>query len=60
MKKENCPFCGHRWVRSSQESYVSCPNCGSRYNIKEVEAKRKALEKKEEYFEEEEQDNLDV
>jgi len=59
MKKETCPFCGHRWIRSSQESCVLCPNCGSRYNIKELEEeKRNASE--EEIFEEEEQDNLDL
>ncbi len=35
MKKENCPFCGHRWTRSSLESPVICPNCNSKYYIKE-------------------------
>ena len=31
MKKENCPFCAHRWIRSSMESPVKCPNCGKKY-----------------------------
>jgi len=60
MKKENCPFCGHRWIRSSQESIVVCPNCGSKYNIKEIEAQRREEElQEEETFEEEGSDSLD-
>ncbi|MGF3554377.1 MAG: hypothetical protein ACQXXF_03745 [Thermoplasmatota archaeon] len=31
MKKENCPFCAHRWVRSSLESPVTCPNCHRKF-----------------------------
>jgi DNA-directed RNA polymerase subunit RPC12/RpoP len=34
MKKENCPFCGHRWVRKSSESMIECPNCRTEYFIK--------------------------
>ena len=59
MKKETCPFCGHRWIRSSQESNVVCPDCGSKYNIKELEAKIRE-EFEEENFNEENQDNLDL
>lgn len=33
MKKENCPFCGHRWIRKSSESIVKCPNCKTEYDI---------------------------
>jgi predicted nucleic acid-binding Zn-ribbon protein len=33
MKKENCPFCGHRWIRKSSESLVECPNCRTEYFI---------------------------
>ena len=33
MKKENCPFCGHRWVRKSSESMIECPNCRAEYFI---------------------------
>jgi predicted nucleic acid-binding Zn-ribbon protein len=33
MKKENCPFCGHRWIRKSLESLVECPNCRTEYFI---------------------------
>jgi predicted nucleic acid-binding Zn-ribbon protein len=33
MKKENCPFCGHRWIRKSDESLVECPNCRTEYFI---------------------------
>ncbi|MFO7677359.1 MAG: hypothetical protein R6V50_03125 [Thermoplasmatota archaeon] len=31
MKKENCPFCGHRWVRKSNESPIICPGCNRKY-----------------------------
>jgi len=41
MKKENCPFCGHRWVRSSKESPIKCPNCGNKYYSQEELAERK-------------------
>ncbi|KYK28677.1 hypothetical protein AYK20_06880 [Thermoplasmatales archaeon SG8-52-1] len=40
IKKENCPFCGHRWIRSSEESPIKCPNCGSKYYSQEELAKR--------------------
>jgi rubrerythrin len=31
MKKENCPFCGHRWVRKANESPIVCPACKRKY-----------------------------
>lgn len=34
MKKENCPFCGHRWIRKSSEEQILCPNCNTEYFIK--------------------------
>jgi len=40
MKKENCPFCAHRWIRSSLESPVTCPNCHKKYYI-EITQKKK-------------------
>jgi len=43
LKKENCPFCGHRWVRSSEESPIKCPNCGSKYYSEEMLAERQAM-----------------
>jgi hypothetical protein len=33
MKKENCPFCGHRWIRKSSEEMIECPNCRTEYLI---------------------------
>lgn len=33
MKKENCPFCGHRWIRKSSESLIECPNCRTEYFV---------------------------
>ena len=33
MKKENCPFCGHRWIRKSAESLIECPNCRTEYFV---------------------------
>jgi len=33
VKKENCPFCGHRWIRKSSESMIECPNCRTEYFI---------------------------
>ena len=33
MKKETCPFCGHRWIRKSSESLIVCPNCQTEYVI---------------------------
>lgn len=35
MKRENCPFCGHRWVRSSNESPITCPNCKNKFYSQE-------------------------
>jgi uncharacterized Zn finger protein (UPF0148 family) len=43
LKKENCPFCGHRWVRSSEESPITCPACGSKYYSEEMLAERQAM-----------------
>jgi len=40
VKKENCPFCGHRWTRSSQESPVICPNCLSKFYTQEQLAEK--------------------
>jgi hypothetical protein len=41
MKKENCPFCGHRWVRSRDESPVKCPNCNSKfYPLEQLEERQ--------------------
>jgi DNA-directed RNA polymerase subunit RPC12/RpoP len=34
MKKENCPFCGHRWIRKSLEEQILCPNCNAEYFVK--------------------------
>jgi len=33
MKKENCPFCAHRWIRKSNESPIKCPKCHTKYQI---------------------------
>jgi len=33
MKKENCPFCGHRWIRKSSDSMIECPNCQTEYFV---------------------------
>ena len=35
MKRENCTFCGHRWVRSSNESPITCPNCKNKFYSQE-------------------------
>jgi hypothetical protein len=43
MKKENCPFCGHRWIRSAEESPVKCPNCKSKYYPQEVLKEREMM-----------------
>ena len=40
MKKENCPFCGHRWIRSADESPITCPNCKSKFYSEEQLAER--------------------
>jgi uncharacterized Zn finger protein (UPF0148 family) len=50
MKKENCPFCGHRWIRKSSESMVECPNCRTEYFI---QPRREEIEEEEEPLEEE-------
>ncbi len=34
MKKENCPFCGHRWIRKSLEEQILCPNCNTEYLVR--------------------------
>ena len=35
MKRQNCPFCGHRWVRSSEEIEIVCPNCKKSFTEEE-------------------------
>jgi ribosomal protein L37AE/L43A len=55
MKKENCPFCGHRWIRRSLEELIECPNCGTEYVIQQ---RHEELEE-EEPGEEEEESILD-
>lgn len=37
MKKENCPFCGHRWIRKSGDYEVECPSCNKKYDPKDFE-----------------------
>ncbi|PNX46474.1 MAG: hypothetical protein BV459_06320 [Thermoplasmata archaeon M11B2D] len=54
MKKENCPFCGHRWIRKSSESMIECPNCQAAYFIHP-----KREEQDEIYIEEDEEDLAD-
>ena len=46
MKRENCPFCGHRWIRKSDESPIVCPNCKNKYYGQEDLAKMKKKNKK--------------
>lgn len=46
MKKENCPFCGHRWVRSAEESPIKCPKCGSKFYTQGELAERQMAEEK--------------
>jgi len=41
MKRENCPICGHRWIRRSDENPIICPNCGSQFTNKELEEYRR-------------------
>ncbi|RLF53438.1 MAG: hypothetical protein DRN24_00930 [Thermoplasmata archaeon] len=41
IKRENCPFCGHRWIRSSQESPVTCPNCKMKFFPQEELSEKK-------------------
>jgi len=43
LKRENCPFCGHRWVRSSKESPITCPNFKRKYYSREELAQRQQL-----------------
>jgi len=43
MKKENCPFCGHRWIRSADESPVKCPNCRSKYYPQDILKEREMM-----------------
>jgi len=45
MKKENCPFCAHRWIRSSLESPVTCPNCHKKYYIEIAEKNKNVINK---------------
>jgi len=45
MKRENCPFCGHRWVRSSKESPITCPSCKRKYYNEEELEKIKGMKK---------------
>jgi uncharacterized Zn finger protein (UPF0148 family) len=40
MKKENCPFCGHRWIRKSSESMIECPNCKTEYFVQPKQEER--------------------
>jgi ribosomal protein L37AE/L43A len=35
MKRQNCLFCGHRWIRSSKETMIVCPNCKSKFTEEE-------------------------
>jgi predicted nucleic acid-binding Zn-ribbon protein len=35
MKRQNCLFCGHRWIRSSKEMMIVCPNCKSKFTEEE-------------------------
>jgi uncharacterized Zn finger protein (UPF0148 family) len=55
MKRENCPFCGHRWIRKSSESLIECPNCRAEYI---VESRPRTIE--EEDIGEDEEDILDT
>jgi DNA-directed RNA polymerase subunit RPC12/RpoP len=48
MKKENCPFCGHRWIRKSLEEQILCPNCNTEYFVKpkqELEMEEEIIER---------------
>jgi hypothetical protein len=35
MKRQNCPFCGHRWIRSSKVKEITCPNCKMQFTEEE-------------------------
>lgn len=50
MKKENCPFCGHRWIRKSSECMIECPNCRTEYLI---QPRNEELEEEDQIEEEE-------
>jgi uncharacterized Zn finger protein (UPF0148 family) len=41
IKRENCPFCGHRWVRSLDESPIKCPNCKMKFYDEEQLAEKR-------------------
>jgi predicted nucleic acid-binding Zn-ribbon protein len=61
MKKENCPFCGHRWIRKSSESMIECPNCRTEYFIQPRDEKtqdEEILEEEETIADEFEERNL--
>jgi DNA-directed RNA polymerase subunit RPC12/RpoP len=58
MKKENCPFCGHRWIRKSSESMIECPNCRTEYFIQPRHEDEESLEEKETIADEFEERNL--
>jgi predicted nucleic acid-binding Zn-ribbon protein len=61
MKKENCPFCGHRWIRKSSESMIECPNCRTEYFIQprnEETEGEESLEEEETIADEFEERNL--
>ncbi len=46
MKKENCYFCGHRWVRCSDELPIVCPNCKTKfYSQEQLEKMKKKVKK---------------
>ncbi|MFO8077613.1 MAG: hypothetical protein R6U21_03090 [Thermoplasmatota archaeon] len=41
LKKANCPFCGNRWIRRSDESPITCPNCKKTFYSPEQLSQRK-------------------
>jgi len=45
MKKENCPFCGHRWIVKTGEAPIVCPKCRKKYYHPEEIAKIKKKSK---------------
>ena len=55
MKKENCPFCGHRWIRKSLEEQILCPNCNTEYFVKPRQEAVLDEELSEQEFEQEEE-----
>jgi predicted nucleic acid-binding Zn-ribbon protein len=58
MKKENCPFCGHRWIRKSSELMIECPNCRTEYFIQPRHEDEESLEEKKKIADEFEERNL--